>query len=576
MTRWLIPLLGTVAGAIAPLWFSETPVGSILWSFTVIAAAYGYGGIVDRLTGRAAPSALTIVTGLAALLVISTACARLGVLDRAIQLAAVITGLVLCTLVRSPISALRSAQASMPLWSLGFVAALWLVATVAMDPSTPIADGANHVFVVKRLWDTGSLAPVHHQVGIQLVGASYFALVGGASAAGVFEAGVCAALVVYVLATELLTRDAPVRHVVFCVAVLAIVLHQYDATPEAQWSGALFHVAAFVALRSAIDTSRRGWHAAIIAVALAGLRHEYALLAVPYVAAALVLPARERMPYKYIALALAGYLAFAVGLQVALAVALPRALVNAGLLILAVPLTGIVLALAGGLRWRSAVGTLVFAVTTFGLAVLLDAIRPAQHSAGATFAVWLGAVVCISAAGNTDSSASGERFAVGVWFASFAAVILALTWVVAPTRDVVRRDAVLGRFRSATYTLKQEMLLGHDVSAHDRMARLQLRAPAGARIGFWGQSAAFLDHARNPIRDVSWPAHTKSRRNDVYLSPLTATSLAKLDYVLLEGVRANRVDDPWRRQRSAIPPSVESLLEPVATDGTGFLYRVRR
>jgi hypothetical protein len=222
IARAAVPLAGTLAGAVALVWFQETPLGTMLWSVATIASAYGYGLAIARLTGHVVSHALTAITGLAALLAISTAAARVGILDRNVQFAALAVGLAVSASLRPRESSSPGVSPSVGLCALGAVAAIWLVLTASMATSTVIADGSNHGFVVKRLWDTGSLDVVHHQVGIQLMGASYFALAGGASAAGVFEVGVCAALLVWVLASELAGRDGSIRQVLFSLAVVAV------------------------------------------------------------------------------------------------------------------------------------------------------------------------------------------------------------------------------------------------------------------------------------------------------------------------------------------------------------------
>jgi hypothetical protein len=112
---------------------------------------------------------------------------------------------------------------------------------------------------------------------------------------------------------------------------------------------------------------------------------------------------------------------------------------------------------------------------------------------------------------------------------------------------------------------------GYDTSRDEDARLLQHAVPPGEPIGFWGASAARLDHARNPIRDVSW-----ARRR---LAPLAAERLGGVGYVLIEEVFTRppprRVPDP--RGESPPPPtgSVESL-ELVASRGAIRLYRIGR
>ncbi|HEX8110561.1 MAG TPA: hypothetical protein VF516_22665, partial [Kofleriaceae bacterium] len=83
---------GAIAAA-AGLWWSDTPLGAMLWTFALVAACVGYGDQLARLLGDRLTIGASAVTGLACLIVGSTLLAAAGGLNRAIELGLVGLGL---------------------------------------------------------------------------------------------------------------------------------------------------------------------------------------------------------------------------------------------------------------------------------------------------------------------------------------------------------------------------------------------------------------------------------------------------------------------------------------------------
>jgi hypothetical protein len=124
---------------------------------------------------------------------------------------------------------------------------------------------------------------------------------------------------------------------------------------------------------------------------------------------------------------------------------------------------------------------------------------------------------------------------------------------------------VADRFRSAVIALRERAVLGAD-RAHEDVRAAQLRAPEGARLAFWGRSAARLDFERNPIRDVSFA-------NRRYRSPIAPRELDGVDFLVLEDLR------PSPLRGGAPAPAlahVRDRVELVAAEGTAHLFRIRR
>lgn len=550
-----------VALACAGLAFAVhgSPGGGIAWLLALGIACHGYGVAFERLVRDRQSMAMTVVSGLAVVLIVGTLLGGAGVASKPVLFALVALGCMLDLLPR------LTAEHELPRASVVALVAVALagmllavVPLVLRDVS--IRDGFDHVLSVARLWSTGKTFPVYHQAGSQLVGEALASLTTGAAAAIVFQQGACAALVVFVLATELGAGRDRLRTVLSVALTIPIVL---DPGSTTEWSGLLFHVATIVALGDALERRRTGWHAVLLAVALAVDRHEHAIIALPYIAAAIVLP-RGTPSRRALIGAVVGWLVLLVGYQVALAVEPTRATVNAIVLLLAIPFALAVAGVSGASR-RTLYVVITFAVITWGLAIGLDAIRPAQRGAATAITIGFGALagVCLRArAGDRLSPA-----ALGVVLAA------ALAFVVLPAMvDYDRRGFVATRLYRALLVAQQRAAIGEE-PAESALRALQDQVPAGARLGFWGRSPAQLDYRRHRLRDVSWS--TKVRRDRYFLTPLLQTSLKGLDYLLVENTAAQDTQDPWDTLRPATA-YVADQLELVVSNEYAQLFRVRR
>jgi hypothetical protein len=147
--------------------------------------------------------------------------------------------------------------------------------------------------------------------------------------------------------------------------------------------------------------------------------------------------------------------------------------------------------------------------------------------------------------------------------------LLIATSLVLPHFRYAEGNEVARRFSFAVVALRGRAVLGPDPAIDDLRA-VQERAPEGARIAFWGQSAARLDFARNPIRDVSFATRTS------FLDPIAPRRLDGIEFVLLEDIlpaprTARRREPVWEPALG----EVAELLEPAAAIGVARLYRVR-
>jgi hypothetical protein len=541
-----------------------------LWPVAVLAACHGYGRALERATGQRVGVASTIIAGLAVLVTGSIALGRLGVLGLEVELGAIVLGLLCCglaPLARERIPGERAAIAG----GIAVVAALAAVAIARLD--LVIADGLNHTFVIKRLWDTGQLGHLPHQLGTDPVAEAYFAIAAGSQAAAIFGAAVAPMLVVGLLFERLAAGGSRPALFVFCALAVPIVV---VPTMTSQWLAVALHAAAFFALGDAIAARRIGWHAIACAVALAATRHEYVLIAVPYVAAAVVLPLRlARSRRAEVALA-AGWFAVLVGFQLALAVPPRDAIVNAALLLAVLPFTRGLLGLIGDEPPRGAVAVLCVAAGSYGLAVVLDAIRPAQHDPVASGATWLAVAVCVAAAPAWAAVADRTRARLHPEIVAVVIALFIAATVLAPNFSYPERGKIVTRLAGALYAIKYRPATGAGRRGHRDLRALQAQLPAGAAIGFWGQSAAELDFRRNQIVDISWPVNR--HRDELYLQMIEPRSLRGKDYVLVERVKIATPTpgtlDPWT---SAQPTArVDDLLDRVACIDLACAYAVRR
>lgn len=580
-TGWVLVGLAVVAGVLAAL-LRGTALGALLWFPVVMISASGYGAMLGRVARHRVGLALRCVSGLAVLLVIATVAAHVGVLTYSVQLALVVVGLLFCAVVTEDIDVLRDwPREGVTLLAIGVIVLLLVLGITDTPP--PVADGANHVFAVKQLRDIGTFAKLHHQLGAQIVAESLFSLIGGPAFAGAFEGELCAALLLLLLASELRPGPYRIRELTLLVVAIAISLDVF-ADDEARWSGVLLVVAAFLALRAAVRDRRLGWHAVAIAAALAALRHEYMLIAVPHLVAALVIPKRvDRPQARVTAMALAGWAVFLVAFQVPLAVKVPDAVVNA----VWVSLVG-----AGAwwlscalirARWDDAVGVTIFSAITSFFAVWIGAVRPAQHGDSATFAVGFGLALCLLIHFAYESERE-DCGAITRAVSTVALGVFTVAMLLDPSFQDHRRNELIERFRVAITVLRDFNLRGVDLDAARDVRELQGMAPAGVSIGFWGVSADAIDFARNRVVDIGWAVKSARRRRH-FLVPITPQVLKKLDYVIVEDLAPPPVFDPWAPARSTTRASrfrhpspteaVESQLEPVAVAGAARLYRVR-
>jgi hypothetical protein len=568
-----------IAGAIcAGVGLSQAgaPIGAAAWLVAWIVAANGYGDAVARIAEPAADRpgfALATVTGLAIVIAGSTVLAQVGVLAREVQIGGVIIGLALraATPARGPGRPPAVAMARRGWWwTLAMIAATLLVAVELTDLVPLIDDDINHAGAIKRLWDTGALASLPHQLGGQVVGEAYAALGGGAELARVFDAGACAALLVLVLA-EALGRSADrIAPGLLVVVVLAIMMMpEPQAVVGARWSGALLHVAAIVAVHRVFVGTGGHWRVAVLVGALATLRHEYAVLAATYGVAVCAFDGAAGGRRRVIAVV--GWAAALVAVQLALGTPVALAGVKAAITTAAIPL---VWCLLPALAVAPAASALVVALVAATAATLAGAIRlvPDAHAAASLgFVTWFGAVVGILAidAVATGPIARTPRLRVGA--AAVITVAIAVQVVLTPPLVDHRLAALRDRFAGAVARWSFVETHGYGGRDHARAGALQGRVPRGARLGFWGRSPGALDYARNPVRDVS-------RSGTRFLQSLTQRDLAAVDYLIVEDHAPMEVRRPdvWGSKRTAPTAAIEPWIEMVATVGSTRLVRVRR
>ena len=571
-------LSGLAAGGlcVAALLQPASVLWTALWPVVVLAACRGYGLALERATGHGAGPALSTLGGLAVLVTGSVVLGHVGALTLHVQLGAIALGLLCCGLAPRAPRARDGSRASLVQATVTIAVATALAAAAIARLDLVIMDGLNHSLVVKRLWDTGSLGRIYHQLGGQPVAESYFAIAPGAWAASLFEASAAPALVIALLFERLAARSAGRATALWCMLAIPIALAPTLLT--SQWSAVALLAAAFFDLSDAtgdaIEDRRTAWHAIACSLALAVTRHEYALLALPYLTAAIVLP-RPAPPSRRTVRALAtAWIAVLVPLQVALSVPVDRALVNAVILLAAWPLARATLAVFGAPPAPGALAVLVFSSITFGLALALDAIRPAQHDAAATFAVAFAAVACLAALLAQPAQPAQPAPVSPMSPAIIALLVLCLaTTAIAPNLDGNLRGKLTRYFTEALVTIKYRRATGDGLGPHRDLRAMQERVPEGATIGFWGQRPGALDFRRNRITDRSWPRNRF--REEFYLLPLTQESLRGQDYMLVERVLpAPAAVVPWDIAHATV--YVDDLLERVACLEAVCVYAVRR
>lgn len=510
---------------------------AIGWTLVMFAACFGYGVAIERAFRFRQGLGVTIATGIVALCAFSLLVAYLGCLVPPVQYALVAGGLGLCWIDRVR---QRRAPTSWRSIVVAALAGMILIAIAALLRDVPIADDANRGFLVKQLADTGRISGIHQGLGLAIIADSYWCLARGAADAAVFEQGAAAALALLVLAE--LCRD---RREVFALAVVATI---GASTWLDDWSAVPLLLAAHVALTRTQEVRRRGGHAIILALGLGLLRYEYLFAAFPFVAAAIALPRRPLPSPRALQWIAGAWLVFTVVVQLGLVVPVSRGAVHA---IALAPCFLIFLV-------RRPVAALACAALLLALGAGLDAFRSA-HAAAALSATWISLGLALVAEQPAP-----------IALVSAAALIWSVVWPACWSWDARRHIA--WRFERA---IDAARFATPDDAA---LAALQAKAPAHARLGFWGRDAAQLDFRRNPIRDASWPR--QSRRYREYLMMLSPATLAGLDYVLVERLPPSalldpHVADPWGANASAVEP-VASLLTLVEANGYGALYRIAK
>jgi hypothetical protein len=444
-------------------------------------------------------------------------------------------------------------------------------------------DEINHVMALKRLWDTGAI-PGLHQFGWQVVGEAIFSLAAGAQSPFFFD-GVCALLVMLMMGAALARQDRG-----FALPALVVIgpwmllLPNPTVDMVCRWPSGLLHLSMFSVLLY-LDKER---YAVVLvglaAAALVALRIELAPLAMTYAVAAVAGPRARSWTRRGRWTAAASWAAALAVLAWASGNAAPVAVAKAALALLSIPVALGALSLLGSMPWWSPAGVALLAVTS---TVAVSALHMVPIGAR-SLAVALSALYhlpCLlvllldraTFAPRSSTPTAGSR---GHLFALPAALLLGGLFSSSIFRAAFRdedRTATTNRFVKLGAAAEMAAMAGFDVAPDLRLARLQLHAPAGARLGVWGKSAALLDYRRNPIVDASWSSAGKKRW---FLAPLTAPRLAAFDYLLVEAfVRSleNPQDAKPNEPTTATPTLlVNDQLELIASEGGERLYRVRR
>jgi hypothetical protein len=540
----LIYLGGAACGALA-LFAAGAPIAGVPWTIAVVLACAGYGNAAMRTAGTRVSLGLTVAVGLAIMLLVATVLARLGLLTRSCQIAVVALGLVAGVAARPELRRPRALEVIAALLGLACVA-------LTLTQQVPVVDdGANHALLLKRLWDTGALGIVYHQAGAQIVGGALLSLATGAHTLTIFDEGLCVALLMLLLASEL-ADGGELGVVAFVLLAVPIALHPMPERGDTGvWAAVLLHVATFRALQGALEARRTGWIAIPLALALAALRHEYLVLAVPYLVAALVLPTRTPSRRAQL-VALALWATGLVAMQLAYRSAWPLALGRLVVLLAVVPLTWVASRIAAA---GQAPAITVLAFATLGMVV-------------ATTATWYGAAICLVMLANVDV-AQPARVAV----AALGVVVVVGAAIVDVNFQDAARDRIRSRWVDATAMLDELRILGYRVEADHEVAALQRRIPRRATLAFWGQSGGALDFARNPIRDVSWPLG--QWRTSGYLDEIDPRTLRRSDFLIVEHVAGNARRDAWGPEHDDPLAQVSGMLAPIAVTSRAALFQVR-
>jgi hypothetical protein len=546
----LISLAGAACGALA-LVAAGTPIAGLPWTVAVVLACVGYGEAAVRSTGARLSLGLTAVIGLAIMLVVATALARIGVLTRAGEIVLVALGLV---------AAVAARPQPRRLEVVAIVVGLACVALTLTQQVSIVDDGANHALLVKKLWDTGRLGAINHQGGAQIAGEALLSLASNANALTIFDEGLCTALLLLLLASELADRGE-LGVTLFVLLAVPIALHPMPERGDlGLWAAVLLHVATFRLLEDALQTRRTGWIVIPLALALALLRHEYGVLAVPYLVAAVVVPTRalsRRTQLAALGLWAVGLFAMQLAYRSTWPLAVGRLLALAAV----VPLTAVVHRIAR----VPALTVLAFATLSMIAAIASGATSPSFHADIATTATLLGAAICLVMA--------VDREPVRVALAAIGIVFVVGTTIVDANIPDLTRERIRTRWVDAAGMLDELRMIGYRVEADHEIAALQARVPSHARLAFWGQSAGAFDFARNPLRDVSW--QLGHWRTSDYLDEIDPRALRHIDFLIVQHVPGRARRDAWGSRYADPFAEVRAMVEPVAATPRAQLFRVR-
>lgn len=550
-------VLATGAGAVITGWLLRgTAAGGASWVLACAVAWHGYGAAVARLTRSPLTGAVGVVVGMATMLLGLSVLGHAGLASGPVMVGAVVLGTVLAGLPAAAFDTPARITGTGPTpWAAWGCAAL--VATVALAlalirQETPVVDGVNHVFAIAKLHQIGALVSDPGGFGAALVGEAT-ACWAAPHLPMLFDA-LCLALVIAIVAPELVAEDAPTANLLLVALAAILVLEPMAA---GQGCALALHVCAIVLIRRAASP----WPAIVVALGLGLVRHELVFLAGPYAIGAIYVRRAQVTP-RWLAAAGSLWLVIAFAATLALAVPPGLAALKTVLLVLVAPVAFMALRLLGSVGRTRDWHVVSFAACGYLAALATYAVPPWRHSGSATVVVWIGfAIAVITRA--IDVRAGTLRV---------GAVSLVLAIVVYDSLIAVsyRREAqyLYDRFAMAVAAMRDRQS-GTRERAEHALHAAQLHAPDGARLAFWGATAGSLDFRRNPIIDV-----TASPRG-VWREPLRATRLEGIDYLLLEDIAAPRYEKREIVVLPAVSDDVREHLELVHRDRMVQLYRVR-
>lgn len=558
----MLVAVGACTGAAAGV-AHGTVAGGVAWLVALAIACVGLGIAFEQLTRQRVSMALTLAAGLAILLAGSVVVARMGWLGRGVQLAAVAAGIAASGLPRLPrAGSADGAGSGIAMAAVGGLAALLLVVFALIRPAAA-GDAGDHVFLVKRLWDLGTIAGSHGDA-LPVVGEAYAAWAAGAGAARVFGAGLCAVLVIFIVVAELSCVEARLAQLVLVLVVLSVVLRPIAG---GEWPAVAFHLAAILSLRGPIAERRIAWHTLLAAIALGLVRDEYWPLATTYAFAALAV-SRPVWSRREIAAGMLAWFGAAVAILIAMGTRGSLASIRALAVMAGLPLAALMLRMLGGAAWRSGLGVMCAAVASYQLAIVSYAVPSTGHAAEAVFATWfavgIGGVIAIARLPADMAPVSWLRTAVTALVIS----LISLTELGLPMFRAGERRSITAQLSGAVAAWRDRVAFGGSRSAEDVHAA-QLQVPAGAAIGFWGRSAARLEFGRNPIRDVAGDGSPTA--------VVTEARLHALPWWIVEDLPISRRRDPWSGDRTHSSDVIDASqrMELRGTIGAVRIYRVR-